>query len=71
MPKISKDSLEPQQDGGIEFREGEIGDYTVDFLSFTETRLDADARRIARRSLCVPTLGRGPRRKADLALRRS
>jgi hypothetical protein len=37
MPKVSKDSLEPQQDGGSEFREGEVGDYTVDFLSFTET----------------------------------
>ena len=38
MPKISKDSLEAQDFGGVQVREGEIGDYTVDFLSFTETQ---------------------------------
>jgi hypothetical protein len=38
MPKISKDSLEAQDFGGVEVREGEVGDYTVDFLSFTETQ---------------------------------
>ena len=37
MPKISKESLEAQDFPGVEVHEGEIGDYTVNFLSFTET----------------------------------
>lgn len=38
MPKVSKQSLEVQDFGGVEVRAGEVGDYTVDFLSFTETQ---------------------------------
>jgi hypothetical protein len=38
MPKVSKASLEAQDFGGVELREGEVGDYTVDFLSFRETQ---------------------------------
>jgi hypothetical protein len=38
MPKISKDALEAQDFGGVEVRAGEVGDYTVDFLSFSETQ---------------------------------
>ena len=29
MPKISKESLEAQDFGGVEVHEGEAGDYTV------------------------------------------
>jgi hypothetical protein len=38
MPKISKESLEAQDFGPVEVYEGEIGDYTVNFLSFKETQ---------------------------------
>ena len=38
MPKVSKESIELQDFGPVEVREGEIGDYTVDFLSFKETQ---------------------------------
>lgn len=38
MPKISKDSLDAQDFGGVEVREGAVGEYTVNFLSFTETQ---------------------------------
>src|SRR5262245_27176859 len=38
MPKVSKASLEAQDFGGVEVREGEAGDYTIDFLSFRETQ---------------------------------
>ena len=37
MPKVSKESIELHDFGPVEVREGEIGDYTVDFLSFKET----------------------------------
>jgi hypothetical protein len=37
MPKISKESLEEQDFGSSLVREGEVGDYTVDFISFNET----------------------------------
>jgi hypothetical protein len=37
MPKVSKESLEEQDFGPVLVREGEIGDFTVDFLSFKET----------------------------------
>ncbi len=38
MPKLSKDSLEAQDFGSVEVREGEAGDYTVSFVSFKETQ---------------------------------
>ena len=38
MPKVSKESLEAQDFGAVEARSGEIGDYTVDFVSFRETQ---------------------------------
>ena len=38
MPKISKETLDAQDFGGVEVREGEIGDYTVNFLTFAETQ---------------------------------
>ena len=38
MPKMSKESLESQDFGALLVREGEVGDYTVHFLSFRETQ---------------------------------
>ena len=38
MPKISKQELEAQRFGGVEVHEAELGDYTVDFLTFHETQ---------------------------------
>jgi hypothetical protein len=38
MPKISKEALEAQDFGPVEVHEGEVGDYTVDFLLFKETQ---------------------------------
>ena len=38
MPKISKESIEAQDFGPVQVREGVIGDYTVDFLTFKETQ---------------------------------
>jgi hypothetical protein len=38
MPKISKQSIEAQNFGAVEVHEAELGDYTVDFLSFRETQ---------------------------------
>ena len=38
MPKISKKSVETQDYGGVEVHEGEIGEYTVNILSFRETQ---------------------------------
>ena len=38
MPKISKESVEAQDFGALEVREGEVADYTVNFLSFRETQ---------------------------------
>jgi hypothetical protein len=38
MPKISKESLEAQDFGGVEVRTGEVGAYTVNYLSFSETQ---------------------------------
>jgi hypothetical protein len=38
MPKISKQNIEAQNFGAVEVREAELGDYTVDFLSFRETQ---------------------------------
>jgi hypothetical protein len=38
MPKVSKESLEAQSFGGLEDHQGEVADYTVNFLSFTETQ---------------------------------
>jgi hypothetical protein len=34
MPKISKESVESQDYGGVEVHEGEIGEYTVNILRF-------------------------------------
>ncbi len=36
MPKISKESVEAQDYGGVEVHEGELGEYTVNILSFRE-----------------------------------
>ena len=38
MPKVSKESLDAQEFGPVQVHEGEIGDYTVNFLSFKETQ---------------------------------
>ena len=38
MPKISKASVKVQDFGSFDVREGEVGDYTVDILSFRETQ---------------------------------
>lgn len=38
MPKISKESVEAQDFGALEVHEGEVADYTVNFLSFRETQ---------------------------------
>ena len=32
MPKISKDSVEGQDYGGVEVHEGEVGEYTVNIF---------------------------------------
>jgi mannose-6-phosphate isomerase-like protein (cupin superfamily) len=38
MPKISKETVEGQDYGGVEVHEGEVGEYTVNILSFQETQ---------------------------------
>ena len=38
MPKLSKDSLEAQDFGPVEVREGEAGEYTISYVSFKETQ---------------------------------
>ena len=38
MPKISKESLEAQDFGALGVHEGEVADYTVNFLSVRETQ---------------------------------
>lgn len=38
MPKVSRESVEAQDYGGVEVHEGELGEYTVNILSFRETQ---------------------------------
>ena len=38
MPKISKENLDAQDFGAVEVHTGDLGDYTVDFVSFRETQ---------------------------------
>ena len=70
MPKVSKASLEAQDFGALEVREGEVGDYTVDFLSFRETQDMTPMFTGLPDGRCqCPPLGSCPHRHADLACR--
>ena len=67
MPKISKESLEAQDFGALEVHEGEVADYTVNFLSFRETQDMTPMHGPARWALPVSALGVCAQRQADVA----